>query len=341
MTIKNRAEVLYGALQKAGYSKAYVHRMLPDWWSDDLLKDASARIELDLMLSRMFGLRLSDLLKVIPEVSFDVPAGAKYKRSQRLDTHDLEGATSLVHSIAKMVATAVPVPFAPIADDPMAIRDEILSRLANRVSLMSVVGFLWECGIPTIHLSEMPAGLKKMDGLCLKIEERPVVILCKQTAYQAWLLFIIAHELAHIALGHVEPNEILVDYAVGEGSYLMADEDPEEMAADEFALGLLNGEPGVHYTSVQLANSAQLAAAALKHQEQHRVDAGHVILNFGHYNDAWPIAQAALKRLDKGNAPEVVNAFLFHNLSMNSLPRASMEYLLKVTGMVSPEDALL
>lgn len=337
MTPINQAKALYGALKRAGYSKAYVHRMLPEWWDDGLLNDSSARVELDLMLARMFGFKLDGLLKEVPEVSFVIPEGAKYKRSRKIDTQELGGATSLVHSIAKMVSTAVPVPITPLPENPFEIRSDILARQANRVSLMWLVGYLWERGIPTIHLKELPAGLKKMDGMCLKVDERPVIILCKQSSFQAWNLFIVAHELGHIAMNHIATNEVLVDYTVGENSYLMADEDPEEKSADNFALGLLNGEYDVRYTSTALANAAQLADAAMTYQGANQVDAGHVILNYGHYNRAWPIAQAALKLIDQGDAPGLINEFLFDHLDLHRLPKTSVEFLLKVSGFGPPE----
>ena len=127
------AENLFLALQKAGISKAYVLKMLPDWWTDELLKDPKALVELDLNLSRMFGLKLSSLLQEKPCASFDVAGHAKYKRSKRVGEKELEGATAMVHSIAKMVAAAVPRPFSPLPNDPLTIRQEILEGPAKHV----------------------------------------------------------------------------------------------------------------------------------------------------------------------------------------------------------------
>jgi len=333
MTPNKQAQRLFRALKNVGYSKKYINHMLPSWWSDELLNDPLANVELSLTLSRMFGLKLRDLLQDMPAVEFEMPKGAKYKRSKKIDPCDLDGATALVYSVAKMVAAATPTHITSIPNDPFQLRKDIISRLAKRVSLMSVVGFLWECGIPTIHLADMPGDLKKMDGLCLKIGSRPVVILGKQSRYQAWQLFIVAHELAHISLGHVEENEVLVDYSVGEESYLLADDDPEESEADRFALALLNGEYDIHYTSSNPANAAQLADAAIEFQSKRQVDAGHIILNYGHFNNAWAVAQAALARIDKENAPTKINTFLFEHIDLSLIPNSSAEFLLKISGM--------
>jgi len=164
-------------------------------------------------------------------------------------------------------------------------------------------------------------------------------VLCKRSTFEAWHLFIVAHELAHCALGHIEADEVLVDCAVGEDSYLLGEDDPEEVAADEMSIAILNGEPGVTYTSRKRANAAQLERAALDYQKANQVDAGHVILNYGHRNNAWPTAQAALARMDRGDAPHKINSFLLEHLDLRQLPLSSVEYLLKITDMYASDEA--
>jgi len=328
---------LFQALQGAGISRSHIRKMLPDWWTDELLDDQAARLELDINLSRMFGLKLSNLLQDRPTITFDLPGGAKYKRSKKIGAGELSKATSIIHSISKMVVACMETPVIPLPSDPLEVRRETLTMHPKRVSLMAMVDYLWSHGIPTIHVLEMPDGLKKMDGLVLRIGNRPVVILCKRSTYEAWHLFIVAHELAHCALGHVEGDEVLVDCTLGEDSYLLGEADPEEVAADNFSIAILNGEPGVSYTSNYLPNANQLANSAIVYQRWHQVDAGHIILNYGHYNNAWAIAQAALRHIDQGDAPRRINQFLFDHLNLALLPESSADYLLKVTGMNANE----
>ncbi len=335
MPLKDPHDQLFQALHGAGLSRSHIRKMLPDWWTDELLDDQAARIELDISLSRMFGLKLSNLLQDRPLVTFELPGGAKYKRSRRIGEGELAQATSIIHSISKMVVACVSTDFVPLPTDPLVVRREVLAKHPKRVSLMAMIDYLWSHGIPTIHVSEMPDGLKKMDGLVLRIDDRPVVVLCKRSTYEAWHLFIVAHELAHCALGHVEGDEVLVDCTLGEESYLMGEADLEEVAADEFSIAALNGDHGVIYTSDVSANASQLANAALSYQRAHGVDAGHIILNYGHHNSAWAVAQAALRQIDKGYAPRKINQFLLDHLDLGWLPESSAEYLLKVTGMDS------
>ena len=326
---------LFIALQNAGFPKPYILKMLPDWWTEDLMNDPTVRIELDLSLSRMFGLNLRDLLNETPTVTFDVEGSMKYKRSRRLDGNDLTGATALLQSIAKMVNASMPHPYCPLPQDPLQVRQEILSAGAKFISLMSVVDYLWSKGIPTIHVSELPEGLKKMDGLALRIGDRPIVILSKQSPFRAWNLFIAAHELAHCSLGHIEIDEVLVDFSIGQDCYLLADDDPEELAADQFAIALLNGEDAIQYVSEREVNSNELVDAALRRQRTHHVDAGHVILNYGYRNNAWKVSQAALKKIDHSDARVDINEYLFSRLKLKMLPASSAEFLFKVTGSLN------
>jgi len=335
MPTRGMNDPLFRALGRSGISRDYVRKMLPDWWTDELLDAPSARVELEINLSRMFGLNLSNLLADRPTVTFDLPDGTKFKRSHRIAEGDLAQATAIVNSTARMITACVGRKPVPIPADPLRIRAEILAGGAHWVSLMSVVQYLWLHGVPTIHLSELPAGLKKMDGMVLRVDDRPVVVLCKRTTQAAWLLFILAHELAHVALGHVGAGEVLVDCVIGEESYLLGEGDPEETAADSHAIALLNGDYGTRYTTNLPPRPAPLAKAALDYQSEHGVDAGHILLNYGFHKSAWPVAQAALRLIPQQGAPQRVNEFFFQNADFRGLPEPSVEYLLKISGMDS------
>lgn len=335
MPMLGHHDQLFQALDRAGISKSYVQKMLPDWWTEELMADPSARVELDINLSRMFGLKLSNLLLDRPKVTFDLPNGTKFKRSHRIAEGELAQATSIIHSIAKMVALCVPQAISEVENDPLALRQIILSGRAKRVSMMALVDYLWRHGIPTIHVDQIPAGMKKMDGMVLQVMGRPIVVLCKRSSYAAWQLFILAHELGHIGLRHIEPDEILVDCTMGEESYLLDEKDPEEIASDQFAIALLNGAYETRYTTNVPPRSASLVKAAIEYQNEHAVDAGHIILNYGFHKKAWPVAQAALQRLDSGNAPHTINKYFFDHANFGALPESSVEFLLKMTGMDS------
>jgi hypothetical protein len=327
------------ALQKAGISRDYVRKMLPEWWTEELLSDPSVETELELHLSRMFGLKISDLALDRPRLSFDLKGRTRYKRAKSVKPDELEPATAMIHSLAKAIAAAVKMPFKPLPTDPLEVRRVILEGPAKYVSLRAVLNFLWSHGIPVVHVREMPEGMKKMDGMCLRVGERPVILISKQTTLHAWNLFIVAHELAHCALNHIGNDEILVDHSLSEDSYILADSDMEEISSDRFAIALLNGAYDVQYTSTIQPNPNELIDAALRRQAESKVDAGHVILNYGYRNNAWAVAIAALKKLDLTDARSAINDLLFKHLDLKALPASSVEYLMKVTGVLKVAEA--
>ena len=65
-----------------------------------------------------------------------------------------------------------------------------------------------------------------------------MIVLCRHTKHAAWLLFILAHELGHLALDHVPNEGVLIDEGLDKNST-----DAEEQQANAFAIELLTGRP--------------------------------------------------------------------------------------------------
>ena len=64
-----------------------------------------------------------------------------------------------------------------------------------------------------------------------------MIVLCRNSRSSAWLLFILAHELAHIALGHIDDDGMLIDENVKRNI-----QDTEETEANRFAEEVLSGD---------------------------------------------------------------------------------------------------
>jgi len=70
-----------------------------------------------------------------------------------------------------------------------------------------------------------------------------VIVLRRKAKYAAGLLFILAHELGHLALCHIPDDGLLLDEHVDEAS-----QDDEEKQANAFALELLTGRASCRIT---------------------------------------------------------------------------------------------
>ena len=132
--------------------------------------------------------------------------------------------------------------------------------------------------------------------MAVRVHERFAILLAKDSDYPAPIAYYLAHELGHIALGHLQEGNALIDLTDPLESGEDADE--EERAADRFALELLTGtpEPTVstqtrHFTAEQLAQN--LLATGQKIQ----IEPGTLALCFGHTTGNWAKAYGAMKHI--------------------------------------------
>ncbi len=285
-------KTLYGKLRAAGFNPKYVHSLLPDWWDDEIASTESGFQEASVRLGSIFGVKPSSLRDPTAEPVLQVPQGRRFKRQANRNEHELDVACALSTSAARRVLAALqPLESPIVVPDASVIRDALLAKNPH-VDFAVLLDYVWQLGIPVIHIEHLPKDAKKMAGLAYEHNGRPVIILTS-TRPHGYLLFDLAHELAHIALGHVTDAKCVVDQDIDKNA-----EDPDERAANRYALELLTGDPdcaivptGRHLTG------AELAAAAERYGEKHRVDPLHVALNYGHSTAHWPAVVLAVKTL--------------------------------------------
>jgi len=227
---------LYRRLRAVGLTKPYVRNMiLPDWWEDQVAENPAGYAEGLTLLSRHLGLDIATLRDPARPVAFRNFGVCKFKKSQNATEDDLALARAMATRAAQLVNAAVTEPALPPPPSAAQIRREILGQGESWISLNNLTDYCWSLGIPVIHLSSFPDA-KRPDGLSVRVGGRPVIVLCKKDTYTAWMLFILAHELGHIALGHIEEDGVLVDESMKHNV-----QDQEEAAANAFAIELLTG----------------------------------------------------------------------------------------------------
>jgi Zn-dependent peptidase ImmA (M78 family) len=169
-----------------------------------------------------------------------------------------------------------------------------------------------------------------MHGMTAMFKGRPVIVLSKNVKHPAWLLFILAHELGHVARGHLREGEVLLDQDVGKNV-----PDSEEEEANSFAIETLTGDPKFRvYAPGRWPKAVELAASAQAISKKDRIDPGHIVLNYAATmgDDFWPVANAALKNLgSEGNGPSLVRQVMADRLDWSELPKESSQFLMRVT----------
>ncbi len=129
--------------------------------------------------------------------------------------------------------------------------------------------------------------------MVVTVGDRAAILLGRDARYPAVTAFSLAHEVAHVALGHVAEADAIVD--LGDPA-TRENDDAQENEADRFALTLLTGRPDpIIHPSTEQFSARSLAKAALEAAPDYAIEPGTLALCLGHQLSIWPIMMAALK----------------------------------------------
>ena len=288
-------------------------------------------------LARHLGLRLR------PDYGFDkgeLPQ-ACFKLRAGTTPESVSMARQVATSVARIVAqSAEGLEPAPAFDAHRARQLSLASAHGNAawVDFPGLVDAAWALGIPVVYLPNMGAKGKKPEGMVTYVAGRPVVVLLKSNEMADWQLFTLAHELGHVARGHLELREgaAIVDEKVDEplgGAAPPADE--QEAQANQFANAILIPSGPLKLVG-QWPKAAELAAAARMQGESHGISPGHVVLNAisNTSPELFALAQAALKILaDQSwarSTSEVCREALLRRVDLGTLRDDTAEFLEKL-----------
>jgi Zn-dependent peptidase ImmA (M78 family) len=326
----NPMMLLANRLKSLGIPKAYLrHVALPEWWNDEIALNPTGYAQALGYVSRSLGLDINILLNPDAPLAFSPIPQAKFKLKK--NTTDSE-VNQNAHLALRVVKTAV----AAFQHDstkalPLtaaAIRQEILAKGQQWVSLENLLRWCWDNGIPVVSVSHLLPDAKKMDGLAANIDGCSAIALCTKKHQPAWLLFHLAHEIGHIILGHVGDSGILLDEEIETKS----NSDKDEQDANEFAHELVANK--MKFSSSILIRGEELAQAAKKLGKEHGVDPGFIALNYAwnHKQQPWGSANGALKCLaPQANALTLIQDEMRKHLNFDLLPEESVAWLLRMT----------
>lgn len=321
-------------LRQTGLTLRAIDAAWPDWWSNDVVESPAVSAELRYTLARRLGLSPASLFDGQP--TFVWRDEAKYKRLQAADRDELGALTSFGMALGRMLINASPSHDEIESHSPQTIRDAILAGSAF-VSLGDLLALCWSLGIPVVHAQVRPLRRKRMHAMTVCIANRYAILLGQASPFASQLAYTIAHELGHIFLGHVAGSVALVELGdpitqQGLGG------DPEEAAADAFALSLLTGSPNPTFaTTITQYNANELADAALATGPGQRIDPGVLALCVGHSTGRWQQTFAALKQIPPGKSSwsSLVNELAASQLDLSELPDDSARYVRRTLGVPS------
>lgn len=201
----------------------------------DRFTQVGSRIQVPELMRRAFGWTMDALASgTLPRPALAGPV--QFKTTAHGGDPAASPLLTLSTSVAQIVRrhTTHVAPPGPIPD-AAAARAQMVEP-SGQVTLASMVEWMWDHGLPVIPLH----GKGGFCAAVLAVGGDPAVIVKETRDHTSYWMFDLAHELGHIALGHVH-DEGLVDVDALNPAEV-APGDNQEQAANEYALELLLGD---------------------------------------------------------------------------------------------------
>jgi hypothetical protein len=316
-------------LRAVGLKPTAVWPRLPVWWQDALAEEGGL-FEVRAFIAKHFGLQLTGDGHLAPRPDPRV----RFKSTAGVDPDRLDSARAAAVGIARAVAAAAIPDWAGALPAAGALRREILDQGRPWVGFEDLIEACWRRGVPVLYLPDLPVTGRKMHGLVTEVAGRPVIVIALhvERLHPAWASFILAHEMGHVALGHLDAagDDTIVDGELTDG-----DDDPDEVAANGYALECLNGDRARQHLAPRPMTAEALAQAATQAGRRYAVDPGHLTLNWAHGRanetgtNPLAIANRANLRLgaEPGQVARLCRRHVQANLDRDRLPADTIDFL--------------
>jgi transcriptional regulator with XRE-family HTH domain/Zn-dependent peptidase ImmA (M78 family) len=192
-------------------------------------------------LSRAFKWRPDELLQGAPRSS--APDVLMAFKSVAAPPAQDAPTLALARAMSEFTVSLHDRHYVGIPSDPEALRREVIAA-NGAVSLDSLVEWAWGAGVAVMPL----IGRGEFSAAVWMIGNTPVIVLKESRAVAAYWLFDLAHELGHLAHGHVDEKP-LVDVARVERLEVT---DEQEQQANDYALRLLLPDPAALLADVRV-----------------------------------------------------------------------------------------
>lgn len=309
------------------YRADFVERAIPSWWTVEAEAEQNGLDHLKLLLAQRLGLDI-EALRARDEVKPVAPAGMRFRRSSNLQAEEPPDPNlAFLSRVARFAAGSIE-PSMTVPETGLQLHAAILAETGKKfVDLNGVLEFCWSRHIAVIHVDSIPMAKKGLDALVYGVNGRFVIIVLRSLGAErsADAAFTIAHELGHIALGHVGENLAIID----DPSDVERMRDTER-EADAFAAEVLSGGRYKKSWRRGAQSGVTLAARALHYQSEWGIDAGHIVLRAAFDRDIqWANARAACKCLPRpAKTPhDIINTLAMKELEVSRISKDAQEML--------------
>lgn len=335
MAVANRAspidpkKLLQREFAAVGLKPKDAFRALPEWW-EEAVAHPSGVFEVRGFVAKHFGLEIGPngrlRRRLMPDACFKTRIGT--------DVSKIASARAVATAVAKVVASVTTMPWTGSLPSAAQLRaTAVADGDTPWVGLGDLLDACWSNGVPVVYMPSLPVTKSKMDGMVTFCGGRPVILVTKKASAPAWMLFVLAHEMGHVAKGHLDQREggAIVDEKVSEEE---GDTDEQEWDANAYALQALTGGSNIRLS--QLMNASDLAEEAKKYGRANGIDPGHVILNAVKNSpvngkEPWALGNKALELIGTGiPIVDMCRTALRRNIDVDALSDDSFEFLERI-----------
>ncbi len=331
MTHTLTMSALYKKLTTLGFNKKYIREYgLPNWWDDELNDKPFAVLEGAGYIADNFNIDLKSLLVPEEEVKFNPLPHTKFKQHNSKNKEHPHVAQTLASRVAEVISYGTNIEYNNLPNNAQTIREEILSN-HKTVNLESLLDYCWSKGIAVGYVNNFPKKIKKFVGMIQWQEDYPIIILSANNTHRAKFTFDLAHELGHLALGHLREG-ILIDESLEFNS-----NNDEEKQANQFAVHLLLDKYDNYLGNNKFKNAENLTQYVIKFviPKLPNIEPDAIILNYGWHNkNCFGLAMAALKILKVStDGQTLINNYLADQLDWDRFSDENYEYLERALGV--------
>ena len=321
---------VYKKLNKQGYDHQFIKSyVLPSWWDEEIATTKAGFAEFISYISKNLGIQYESLKNLEQGIQYLNNNSFQYKKTTAHSEDELEIAKHLAIQVAKTADKTLSTLYSGIPTSASELRQILLSRSIEFIDFKCLIDYAWEVGIPVIHLNKFPKKSKKMDAVAIYSKNRPAIVLSNNRNHPSWHLFNLAHEIGHIALGHLNKNEIIFDPKINRNS-----KDSLEIEANQFAVELLTGNSKTRFYSKQFLKGENLAMEASKYAVNEKIDPGFIVLNYAYHIKNYGIGNNASHFISSPrSAQEIVKAKLRSELKNENVNEEEWDYFLRLTGL--------
>jgi len=321
---------VYTLLKSKGIDKKFVREvLLPSWWDESILSSKAGLLQTLSLISKNLGTDLSDLVSNKKNIQLSSNFNIKFKQNKSYKNLTTDFFPQALSSrLYNLVNKTYKKEFNLNLSSVQELREVFLTGY-NEINLFNILEYLWNVGIPVIFISEYPKNINKLDGMVFKFDNRPIILISSKRKHDAWLIFILAHELGHIFLNHLSDTEnIIFD------QNLEITDNNEEAEANDFAINfLIEGRDNIP-DLYNIDNTYKLINRLRPISQKLKIDSGVLSLIYAYSNNNFLSASKVLNSMyPEANASKKVVEIMKRMLTLDNLSEEDLDYFEKITGI--------